>query len=229
MEREQFNPTERERLNARARVARSRALDQFVRGLTVGTIVAAVVVSAIVAKESRGRGRAMVGTEFVRFESPAVAAEPVIVAAADVGPPTPLDDEVSRFVADAEVRWFNGRPVRPDRVIWMKVTAYTPGEESCGTSADGKTATMHCVTTNASRLVAADPKVLPYGTMVSVPGYAQGLIVPVLDCGGAIKGDRLDLLFPTVEEARRWGVKTVPVTIYGYADGLPADDPRKLR
>ena len=55
------------------------------------------------------------------------------------------------------------------------------------------------------------------------------MVVPVLDRGGAIKGQRLDLLFPTHEAAIQWGVRMLPVTIWEYADGLPPDDPRQLR
>lgn len=137
--------------------------------------------------------------------------------------------EVSEFAADPNIRWFNARPARPARTIWMTVTGYSPDERSCGDSADGLTATMHSVTTNAMKLVAADPTVLPYGSMVSIPGYDTDSIVPVLDCGGAIKGDKLDLLFPTHEEALKWGRQRVLVTIWEYADGLPAENVRKAR
>ena len=95
--------------------------------------------------------------------------------------------------------------------------------------ADGKTATLHSVWTNGMRLVAADPDVLPMGSMLTVPGYAGDTIVPVLDKGGAIKGARLDVLYATHEIARTWGVPRLPVTVWEYADGLPAPDPRKER
>lgn len=126
-------------------------------------------------------------------------------------------------------RFFNGRPIRPVRTMRMVVTGYSPDSRSCGEFADGRTATLHSVQTNAHRLVAADPRVLAYGSMLTVPGYDGGNVVPVLDCGGAIKGNRLDLLFPTHEQALRWGKKTVTVTVWGYADGKPAPNPRKAR
>jgi 3D (Asp-Asp-Asp) domain-containing protein len=129
----------------------------------------------------------------------------------------------------ADTRWFNGRPVRPTMVLRMRVTAYSPDARSCGDSADGITATLHSVETNGFQLVAADPRVLKYGSLVTVPGYAQDAIVPVLDCGGKIKGNRLDVLYPTHEEARRWGSKWQTVTVWGYADGKSACNPRKLR
>jgi 3D (Asp-Asp-Asp) domain-containing protein len=119
--------------------------------------------------------------------------------------------------------------VRPAKQFWMTVTGYSPDARSCGDSADGLTATLHSVNTNNMRLVAADTSILPYGSLVTVPGYAEGEVVPVLDCGGAIKGRRLDLLYPTHEAARQWGRQRILVTIWEYADGKPSDNPRKVR
>lgn len=134
-----------------------------------------------------------------------------------------------RALLDPRTRFFNGRPIRPARTITMVVTAYSPDERSCGDSADGITATLHHVETNAFRLVAADTRLLPFGSMISIPGYDAGRVVPVLDRGGAIKGHRLDVLFPTHEQARAWGVRKLRVTVWEYADGKPKDDPRRLR
>ncbi|MCB9860552.1 MAG: hypothetical protein H6815_08855 [Phycisphaeraceae bacterium] len=128
-----------------------------------------------------------------------------------------------------EIRWFNGRPVRQARTVKMRVTAYAPDHRSCGPFADGKTATLHSVDTNGGALVAADPKLFSYGTMLTVPGYDNDQIVPVLDCGGAIKGHKLDVLFPTHREARKWGVREVEVVVWEYADDLPAPNVRELR
>lgn len=118
-------------------------------------------------------------------------------------------------------RYFDGRPIRPVKTITMVVTAYSPDERSCDDSADGYTATNHSVWTNAMKLVAADTKLLPFGSMVSVPGYADGAVVPVLDRGGAIKGRRLDVLYPTHEIARQWGRRRLQVTVWEFADGKP--------
>lgn len=128
-----------------------------------------------------------------------------------------------------EIRLYNGRPIRPVRIERMQVTAYSPDERSCGASADGITASGYSVSTNGGFLVAADPKVLPLGSLVSVPGYDGGGVVPVLDVGGAIKGARLDVLFPTHEQAMRWGVQTLDITVWEYADGRPNDFKRFRR
>ncbi|MFM9959105.1 MAG: 3D domain-containing protein [Phycisphaerales bacterium] len=152
--------------------------------------------------------------EDVVEESDALLA-PVEAAAEPVKPAFGLGS----FTPEAgAVRYFDGRPIRPKKTIIMTVTGYSPDARSCGDSADGRTATNHSVWTNGMNLVAADPRLLPYGSLVSVPGYASSDVVPVLDCGGAIKGARLDLLYPSHEHALQWGVKRVKVTVWEYAD-----------
>ena len=125
--------------------------------------------------------------------------------------------------ATDEVEQFNGRPIRVAKTMTMVVTAYSPDAQSCGESADGITASGYSVWTNGMKMVAADTSVLPFGTMLSIPGYDNANVVPVLDRGGAIKGNRLDVLFPTHEQAMHWGTQRLEVTIWEYADGLPND------
>ena len=120
--------------------------------------------------------------------------------------------------AEAGARWFDGRKVRPARTIWMTVTAYSPDHRSCGEFADGITASGKSIWTNGMKLVAADTRMLPFGSLLSIPGYDGGAIVPVLDRGGAIKGNRLDVLYPTHSTALKWGVQKLPVTVWEYAD-----------
>ncbi len=58
--------------------------------------------------------------------------------------------------------------------------------------------------------LAADPSV-PFGTVVKIPGYGFGRVD---DRGGAIKGNKLDLWFPSHQAAKEWGRKTLTVTIW---------------
>lgn len=192
-------------------------------GLTIG--------SAIFAKERGGAPAPLAAVEVREAERDTARRDTTLaiggpILAEHIDAPNP---DAHRIVTDTELRWFNGRPVRPARTVMFRVTGYSPDARSCGEFADGQTATLHSVDTNGGNLVAADTTVLPFGSMLSIPGYASETVVPVLDRGGAIKGNRLDLLFPTHEAAIQWGVKTIPVTIWEYADGLPAEDPRKLR
>jgi 3D (Asp-Asp-Asp) domain-containing protein len=120
-----------------------------------------------------------------------------------------------------DIRWFDGRPVRPAGTRRMTVTAYSPDERSCSPFADGFTASGYSVWTNGMKMVAADEAVLAFGSLVSIPGYHEGQPVPVLDRGGRIRGDRLDVLLPTHEQALAWGVRAIDVVIWEYADGKP--------
>jgi len=52
--------------------------------------------------------------------------------------------------------------------------------------------------------VAADPRIFPFRTRLSIPGYGIGTVE---DIGGAIKGRHIDVWFPTHEEAVKWGKK----------------------
>lgn len=113
---------------------------------------------------------------------------------------------------------FDGRPIRPVKRMSMLVTAYSPDERSCGIHADGITASGYSVWTNGMKLVAADTRLLPFGSIVTIPGYHGGKPVPVLDRGGKIKGNRLDVLYPTHEIARQWGAQRLEVTVWEYAD-----------
>jgi 3D (Asp-Asp-Asp) domain-containing protein len=95
----------------------------------------------------------------------------------------------------------------------MAVTAYCPCKKCCGPHAHGITASGYSVHYNGGKFVAADVDRLPFGTHLSIPGYHGGMMVPVIDTGNAIRGNRLDVYFPTHEMAMRWGVKYLPVTI----------------
>ncbi len=211
-------------IQAQRRVAVS---PRLARGLEVALFLAAGLVvstSAILAKEStHAPVLAAIAPANDESAQDDIAAPIITPVAHSIESPAPVETYPD------DTRWFDGRPVRPARTIEMLVTAYSPHEASCGDFADGQTATLHGVTTNAGKLVAADTRVLPYGSMLSVPGYDGDNVVPVLDCGGAIKGNRLDLLFPTHEEARAWGVRRLEVTVYEYADGKPAPNPRRVR
>jgi len=60
-------------------------------------------------------------------------------------------------------------------------------------------------------VVAVDPRLIPLGTQLHVPGYGRGIAA---DVGTAIKGKIIDLWFPTDAAARQWGRKTVTITVF---------------
>ena len=89
--------------------------------------------------------------------------------------------------------------------IW-RITAYCPCVQCCGRFSDGITASGSPA---KGKLIAA-PKSIPFGTWINIEGYGYA---EVLDRGGAIKGRRLDLLFPTHQEALNWGVQYLEIEI----------------
>lgn len=91
----------------------------------------------------------------------------------------------------------------------FKITAYCPCTKCCGQWANGITSTG--VTAQANRTIAVDSSVIPYGTRVLIDGNEY----VAEDCGGAIKGKRIDIYFDTHKEALQWGVKYKNVYVMG--------------
>jgi 3D (Asp-Asp-Asp) domain-containing protein len=60
-------------------------------------------------------------------------------------------------------------------------------------------------------VVAVDPRLIPLGTRLHVPGYGRGIAA---DVGIAIKGRIIDLWMPNTQAARSWGRRTVRITVY---------------
>lgn len=85
-----------------------------------------------------------------------------------------------------------------------RVTAYCPCKICCGRFSDGITASG----AKAEGKLIAAPKSIPFGTWIDIEGYGYA---EVLDRGGAIKGKRLDVFFPTHQEALNWGVRYVGI------------------
>jgi 3D (Asp-Asp-Asp) domain-containing protein len=63
----------------------------------------------------------------------------------------------------------------------------------------------------AKGVVAVDPKLIPLGTKLFVPGYGRAVAA---DVGVGIKGRIIDVWMPNHAAARKWGRKTVVITVY---------------
>lgn len=60
--------------------------------------------------------------------------------------------------------------------------------------------------------VAVHPSVIPLGCRMTISSF-PGTIFTAEDRGGGINGHRIDIWFPTRQEALNWGVRTVTITI----------------
>ena len=113
-----------------------------------------------------------------------------------------------------DVKVVDGQTFRYVKTLKLRVTAYAPDPRCTYPYSGTTTASGLSVKTNGGKLVAADTSVIPMHALVLVPGYAGGATVPVLDRGGAIKGNRLDVLMPTFEQAQQWGSRNLEVKVY---------------
>lgn len=59
--------------------------------------------------------------------------------------------------------------------------------------------------------LAVDPKVIPYGTKVYIKELDK--VFTAEDCGGGIKGNKVDIYMNTESACRNWGVKTITLQI----------------
>ncbi len=85
----------------------------------------------------------------------------------------------------------------------MSATAYHPTDGGgFGITATGTRA--------GHGTVAVDPRVIPLGSSVYIPGYGEAVAA---DTGGAIIGDRIDLCMETFEECYNFGRRNVEVFV----------------
>ena len=64
--------------------------------------------------------------------------------------------------------------------------------------------------------IAADPRLLPYGTHVRLDAGPYSGEYVVTDAGTAIKGRKIDVWLPTFREACRFGRRNVKLTVLSY-------------
>ena len=62
-------------------------------------------------------------------------------------------------------------------------------------------------------IIAADPKILPLGSVVRLQAGNYSGIYTVMDTGGGIKGQRIDVYLPTRDEAIRFGARKVKLEV----------------
>jgi 3D (Asp-Asp-Asp) domain-containing protein len=91
---------------------------------------------------------------------------------------------------------------KPVTTTTFRVSAYCACTKCCGKS-DGITASGTKAT--QGRTIAVDPRYYPYGTKIIINGKTY----VAEDCGGAIKGNRIDMYFDSHQEALEWGVRYI--------------------
>lgn len=142
-------------------------------------------------------------------------------AAPDIEPEEPPVEEPTTPPYQSKPE-YTGKPIIGDGIITTpdgEVLTYTSSKVFVATAYNNVDpgCTIYTAIGTLCRVgaIAVDPKVIPYGTrmyIVSNDGrYIYGIAVAE-DCGGSIKGDRIDLYFDTVDECNTFGIR--PCTVY---------------
>ncbi|WP_047376191.1 3D domain-containing protein [Exiguobacterium sp. ZOR0005] len=141
--------------------------------------------------------------------------------------PEPLEDQTaeapqtdSPFREEAEIK-IEETPRAEDvldfssaKQLLVEATAYTNNPEDTITY-DGRVLTRsgydvtETILYEGLRIIAVDPSIIPLGTRVYVEGFGMAI---ALDTGSAIKGNKIDIMMDTKEEAVTFGRK--PLTIW---------------
>ena len=95
-----------------------------------------------------------------------------------------------------------------------KLTAYCSCIKCCGKWAEnrpeGKVIGASGRELTAGYSIAVDPEIIPYGTVVIINGQEY----EAMDCGGSIKGNRIDIYFNDHAEALVFGVQYAEVFLH---------------
>ncbi|PKR84972.1 3D domain-containing protein [Heyndrickxia camelliae] len=91
--------------------------------------------------------------------------------------------------------------------ITVTATAYTVSCKGCsGITATGINLKKH----PKSKVISVDPKIIPLGTKVYVEGYGYAIAA---DKGSSVKGNKIDVFYPTLKQCYKWGNKKVKIKI----------------
>lgn len=114
-------------------------------------------------------------------------------------------------IGDGIIRLPTGEVLTYTGTARVRATAYTHTDPGC---------TMMTYTGTVVHVgtVAVDPRFIPYGTRMFIlaedGSYVYG-VAEAEDCGGDIKGDRVDLYLPTFEDCIAFGRRTCTVYFLG--------------
>jgi 3D (Asp-Asp-Asp) domain-containing protein len=110
--------------------------------------------------------------------------------------------------AKTAVKSVSASKARAYKEITVKATAYTASCKGCS----GITATGLNLKKNPGiKAISVDPKVIPLGTKVYVPGYGEAIAA---DKGSSVKGNKIDVFIPSRQKALQWGSKTIKIKVY---------------
>jgi len=142
-----------------------------------------------------------------------ISVEPLAEATPETQGPAPKQDPAKENK--------ESKPAGQDAKVGKSKVEKTVSSRAVGASRGKFTVTAYCLRGRTAMghgvrkgIIAADPRVLPLGSRISIDGSYAGTYL-VSDTGGKIKGKRLDIWMPSCAEARRFGRRSVSVMYLG--------------
>src|SRR5690606_20608207 len=129
---------------------------------------------------------------------------------AELAPATPysvLYDE------EAQAEYWRNKAKQADGWRTFEATAYTARCEGCtGITKTGYDVRHTIYAEDGRRIIAVDPSIIPIGSTVEIRlAGGRTFEAVALDIGGAIKGERIDILVDTKNDAYQFGRQDVDV------------------
>jgi 3D (Asp-Asp-Asp) domain-containing protein len=151
------------------------------------------------------------GVEIRRSVHSQTVTRPPVTEIIGVGTGEAETEPEAPVISDGFITLPTGEILPYTHTATVRATAYTHTDEGC----DFITATG---TTVHWGTVAVDPRYIPYGTRMFIAAsngsYIYGIAVAE-DCGGDIKGDRMDLYMPTYEQCMEFGRRVCTIYFLG--------------
>lgn len=120
-------------------------------------------------------------------------------------------EDVVRPVEVITVPYIESLTAIPNNIVDIgicKISAYCREDYPHICNDGDSTITATGTTPTVGRTIAVDPNLIPYGSEVTINGNTY----IAEDCGGAIKGNRVDILFDTHQEALEFGIQYANVS-----------------
>ncbi len=132
-----------------------------------------------------------------------------------------IENKIETEDQTVETQLTEGQDTNKGQQDDKKKVEKTVSTRAMGASRGMFTATAYCLKGRTAMghgvrrgIIAADPRVLPLGSRISIGGGYAGTYL-VSDTGTRVKGKKLDIWMPSCSEARRFGRRSVSVNYLG--------------